>query len=115
MALYNWLLRLYPASFRNEYGTELRAIFSRRLQQATGVDAVGFWIATIGEVIGNAFAVHGDILRQDLGYTARVLRRSPGFAATAIVIVALGVGATTAAFSVTDFVLFRPLPFAEPD
>ena len=32
---------------------------------------------------------------------------------TAILIVALGVGATTAAFSVTDFVLFRPLPFPE--
>ena len=40
---------------------------------------------------------------------------APGFALTAVLIVALGIGATTAAFSVTDFVLLRPLPFPEPD
>ena len=44
----------------------------------------------------------------------RTLRRSPGFALTAILVVALGVGANTAAFSVADFVLIRPLPFPEP-
>ena len=38
----------------------------------------------------------------------------PGFAVTAVLIVALGIGATTAAFSVTDFVLIRPLPFPQP-
>ena len=63
----------------------------------------------------NAFAVHWDILKQDLRYTARTLSRARGFALTAIVIVALGVGANTAAFSVTDFVLFRPLPFKDAD
>ena len=63
----------------------------------------------------NAAAVHWDILTQDLRYTARTLNRARGFALTAIVIVALGVGANTAAFSVTDFVLFRPLPFQDAD
>ena len=57
--------------------------------------------------------MHVDLLRQDLSYTGRMIRRAPGFAITAIVIVALGIGATTAAFSVTDFVLLRPLPFPE--
>src|SRR5260221_4490973 len=114
--MHNLLLRLYPASFRNEYGEEMRAIFARRRRDAAGPFAVAsLWTSTIVEVIANAALVHADILRQDLGYTARVLRRSPGFAITAILIVALGVGATTAAFSVTDFVLLRPLPFAEPD
>src|SRR5258706_3450613 len=63
----------------------------------------------------NALAVHWDILRQDLRYTARTLSRTRGFAATAILIVALGVGANTAAFSLTDFVFLRPLPFPAGD
>ena len=45
----------------------------------------------------------------------RSLGRSRGFAAAAIVVSALGIGATTATFSLTDHVLLRPLPFPEPD
>jgi putative ABC transport system permease protein len=41
------------------------------------------------------------------------LRRTPGFSATVIAVAALGIGATTAAFSLADHVLFRPLPFPE--
>ena len=115
MKLYDALLSFYPASFRNEYGTEMRTVFKRRRREAAGPLAIAaLWVGTFGEVLGNAAFVHLDILRQDLGYSGRVLRRSPGFAITAIVMVALGIGATTAAFSVTDFVLIRPLPFPEP-
>ena len=63
----------------------------------------------------NAPAAQWDILKQDLRYTARTLGRARGFALTAILVTALGVGANTAAFSVADFVLFRPLPFPDPD
>jgi hypothetical protein len=59
--------------------------------------------------------VHLDILRQDLRQSARTLRRSPAFSLTAIIVTALGVGATTAAFTLTDFVLVRPLPFPHGD
>jgi len=115
MRVYDLLLRLYPASFRNEYGDEMRPLFARRRAQASGLGIVTLWLGTIGEVVANAIAVHVDILKQDVSYTGRVLRRSRGFAITAVLIVALGVGATTAAFSITDFVLLRPLPFPEPD
>ena len=115
MNLYDALLRFYPASFRNEYGTEMRAVFKRRRREAGGPVAIAaLWIGTVAEVLGNAALVHSDILRQDIGYSGRMLRRAPGFAVTAILMVALGIGATTAAFSVTDFVLIRPLPFPEP-
>jgi predicted permease len=62
-----------------------------------------------------AAAAHWDILKQDLRYAARTLNRARGFALTAILVTALGVGANTAAFSVADFVLLRPLPFPDPD
>ena len=62
-----------------------------------------------------ALAAHLDMLIQDLRYTARTLNRARGFALTAILVTALGVGANTAAFSAADFVLLRPLPFADPD
>ena len=116
MRLYNLLLHLYPAAFRNEYGEEMRAIFARRERQARWpLAALALWVSTVFDVLVNALAVHWDILRQDLRYTARTLASTPGFTLTAILVVALGVGANTAVFTVTDFVLIRPLPFSDPD
>ena len=54
-----------------------------------------------------------DVLRQDLRFTFRMLCRDSGFAVVAIVILALGIGANIAVFSVVDTILLRPLPFRD--
>ena len=56
-----------------------------------------------------------DALRQDAWFTWRSWRRQPGFALGAILVLALGLGASTALFAALDRVLFRPLPYPEPD
>ena len=114
--LYRALLHLYPASFRVEYGPEMEAIFARRRRDATGPLArLGLLSRALWDVVTNAAGVHTDILRQDVRYGTRALRRTPSFTLTAIAIVAIGIGANTAAFSVTDFVRLRPLPYPQPD
>ena len=55
-----------------------------------------------------------DIWR-DIGYSLRLLRRSPGFAAGAILTIGIGIGAATALFTVVRAVLLQPLPFPAPD
>jgi predicted permease len=52
---------------------------------------------------------------RDLKYATRVLRRTPVFTATAIVTLALAIGANTAVFSLVDAILIKPLPYPEPD
>jgi putative ABC transport system permease protein len=114
MRLYRLLLRCYPSSFRHEYGEEMARLFEERRRAASPGARAALWAEAVGDALSVAPRTHVDILRQDVRYTWRTLSRTPGFAAAAIVVMALGIGATTAVFSVTDRVLLRPLPFTEP-
>jgi predicted permease len=113
MWLYRALLHLYPASWRAEYGAEMCAVFAARRR---GVYALlALWLEVFPDLFMNAIAIQLDVLRQDLRYAGRTLKRSPGFAMAAVAIAAIGIGATTAAFTMVDHVLISPLPFARQE
>ncbi|HEY2138485.1 MAG TPA: ABC transporter permease [Chthoniobacterales bacterium] len=64
------------------------------------------------EALGGNFV---ESVFRDLRYGGRMLRRNPGFTAVTILTIAVGIGATTAIFSVVDAALLHPLPYLEPD
>src|SRR5687768_7296728 len=113
MQIYRALQRLYPKSFRAEYGAEMEKDFARQWRGASAGARSWLLISAALDTVWNAARVHGDITRQDVRYSLRSLRRTPGFSVTVIVVAALGIGATTAAFSLADHVLIRALPFPE--
>ena len=112
MTFFRLLLRLYPRSFRVEYATELVRAFEASHR---GKGAIALALAAMADVVPNAFAAHWELLRQDLAYAVRAFSRAPGFSLTAILVVALGIGANTAALAIADYAFFRPFPFKEPD
>lgn len=116
MAFYRALLYLFPAAWRNEYADEMCLVYAARQRDAGGpIGQIALWLAILPDLLLNAIAVQWDMLRQDLRYALRALSRAPGFAITAIAIAALGIGATTAAFTMLNHVLLRPLPFRDQD
>ena len=80
MLFYRALLRLYPKSFRAEYGREMAADFAREWNAGAGSRVV-LLLKALVDVTTNAIRVHADILRQDVTFAIRSLRRTPGFQA----------------------------------
>jgi predicted permease len=116
--LYRTLLWCYPASFRREYGAEMAGAFAeqvREARQAGGWAAeTSIWLQTLLDLLLTAPREHHHVIRQDLRYAIRALASQPGFAAVAVLSLALGIGANTAIFSLINTVLLSTLPVRDP-
>ena len=109
---YRRLLRLYPQEFRDEFGDEMTRLYRDR-----GRDEPWWrlWCSLVVDLVRTAPSEHLSMLAQDLRHAWRGLRRTPIITATVVLTLGLGVGASTAVFSVVHAVLLRPLPYPEPD
>jgi predicted permease len=94
----------------------MRAMFARRWRQSPSrATRAALLVEAVIDALRNAPALHWDILRQDVVFAGRAMRRAPALSVTVVLVTAIGIGATTAAFSLADHVLIRPLPFQDPD
>ena len=109
---YQRLLRLYPSDFRDEFGREMTQLYKDRAREER---TWRLWGSLLLDTLRTAPTEHLDLLRQDLTHTRRSLLRTPVITATAILTLALAIGAATSVFSVLHAVLLRPLPYSEPD
>jgi macrolide transport system ATP-binding/permease protein len=128
--LRGWLLRLWGLFSRNHSDKEFAEEIETHLQMQiednlrSGMDpeqARREAILKSGGIEGTMQAYRErttlpfvETLGQDLRYTLRQLRKNPGFAATAILVLTLGIGATVSIFSFADAALIKPLPYREP-
>lgn len=136
-AAYRRLLRLLPRDFRERHGAEMEALFLEAIDGRSAAGRWTAWAAAVRDVATIAAKLRWATWRsrrfrggapdgarpgwglrgmlQDLGFVVRSLRRRPGFALVAVVVLSVGIGGTTTVYTVVRGVLLRPLPYEAPE
>jgi putative ABC transport system permease protein len=109
---YRRLLRFYPRDFRDQFGGEMTQLYRDRGREEPWWS---LWCSLVLDLLRTAPSEHLAMLRQDLRDAWGGLRRTPIITAAAVLTLALGVGTSTAVFSVVQAILLRPLPYPESD
>jgi putative ABC transport system permease protein len=127
MRFYRLLLRIFPHDFRARFGADFADVFADRQRAARArgrLALAAFWLRATTDL-----AIHGIAERRDqpgsttmlstwardVSFGVRALRQAPGTALIAIVTLALGIGASTAVFSMTEAFVLRALPYPGAD
>jgi putative ABC transport system permease protein len=84
-------------------------------ERMTEQPRAGLWPELLGDVLRNAPREHLHILERDLRHSLRLFAKAPGFIATALAAIALGIGAAVTIFSLINAVVIRSLPFGDAE
>ena len=115
-ALFQAILHLYPAAHRDEYGKEMTLVLLDRLRDERRAGARVFvFLSAVASVVADAPKQHAIVLAQDLRLALRLIAREKWFASVAIGTVAIGIGLSTAVFSVGKSLLVDALPYREAE
>jgi macrolide transport system ATP-binding/permease protein len=125
-----WLLRLWGLFNGNRYGKDFAEEIEAHLQmhiednlrsgmnpeqaRRQAILKLGGMEKTVQDYRDGTTLPLVETLWQDLRFTIRQLRKNPGFATTAILVLTLGIGAAVAIFAFADAALIKPLPYREP-
>jgi putative ABC transport system permease protein len=117
--IFRGVVRLFPFDFRSDHGPDLEQTLRMQHLEARREGSIGalfrLWLDVIRDVVTTAPREHLAILRQDVGYALRALRRAPVFAISAVLTLAIGTSAITGMVAVLNAVMFRPLVVDRPE
>jgi predicted permease len=117
--IFRAVLRVFPFDFRADHGRDMEQTLRAQHREARREGGVGallrLWLDVARDVVTTAPREHAAILKQDVGYALRALRRSPVFAGSAVLTLAIGMSVMTAMIAILNAVMFRPLAVDHPE